>query len=270
MPSIGRPQRRRAGGDDRGLESDVLGALHGERVRVLEPADAAHPLDAVRLEEAGDAGGHLVDDRVLPLVGAPEVELRLRDVDAELGEAVGRLLHGVGRLHPRFRGDAADAQAGAAELGTPSRRRSPWRRVAPRGSRPDSRRGRRRATRTSQSIGRIVVRMAGGPAVPPGGRRDLHGRRRAGRAAGRLRVARHQRPVLGRRRVRPVGLGARRARARGGDRARRRHRRRVLGDGRRVDARAACRSRSRMSRWRARGGRSRRSSSGTTRIPGCC
>ena len=50
-----RTQRVRAGGDDRALEGDVLPALDRDRVRVLEAPGALDPLDAVRLEQAGDA-----------------------------------------------------------------------------------------------------------------------------------------------------------------------------------------------------------------------
>ena len=64
--------------DDRLLEGDVLPALDRDRVRVLEVADTLHPLDAVRLEEARDPAGHLLDDRRLPLVRGRQVELRLR------------------------------------------------------------------------------------------------------------------------------------------------------------------------------------------------
>ena len=72
-----RADRERAGRDDRALERDVLPALDGDRVRALEAALALHPLDAVRLEEPGDAARHLLDDAVLPLDRRAEVELRL-------------------------------------------------------------------------------------------------------------------------------------------------------------------------------------------------
>src|SRR5207253_3139191 len=81
-----------------------------------EAAHALDPFDAVRLEEARDALRHLLDDARLPLVRDCEVELRLADVDAELREGLLGLLDREGRLHPRLRRDAADAQAGAPEL----------------------------------------------------------------------------------------------------------------------------------------------------------
>src|SRR5579862_6732751 len=98
-------------------ERDVLPALDGDRVRVLERAGALDPLDAVRLEEARDARRHLLDDAGLPGVRGREVELRLPDVDTELREALLRFLERERGLHPGLRRDAPDAQAGAPELG---------------------------------------------------------------------------------------------------------------------------------------------------------
>ena len=99
------------------LNVDVLAALDADRVRARERAGALDPLDAVRLEEAGDAAGHLLDDGGLPLVRLREVELRLTDRHTELAERVVRLVHEMRGLHPRLRRDAPDAQAGSAELG---------------------------------------------------------------------------------------------------------------------------------------------------------
>src|SRR4029079_7473354 len=47
----GRSERGRACREYGSLERDVLPALDGERVRVLQAADSLHPLDSVRLEE---------------------------------------------------------------------------------------------------------------------------------------------------------------------------------------------------------------------------
>src|SRR5205807_9013353 len=77
---------------------------------------ALDPLDAVRLEEPGDAGRHLLDDAFLPRVRRGEVERRLADVHAELREALLGPLERERGLHPRFRRDAPDAEARAAEL----------------------------------------------------------------------------------------------------------------------------------------------------------
>src|SRR5205823_6481916 len=75
------------------------------------------PLDAVGLEEAGDALRHLLHDARLPRVRRAEVERRLADPHAELRKALLRLPQRERGLHPRLRRDAADAQAGAPELG---------------------------------------------------------------------------------------------------------------------------------------------------------
>ena len=112
-----RAQREGACRDDRALEAHVLPTLDRDRVRVLEAAGALHPLDAVGLEEAGDARGHLLDDPGLPLVRGREVELRRPDLDAELAEGLLGFLDRERGLHPGFRRDAADAKARAPELG---------------------------------------------------------------------------------------------------------------------------------------------------------
>ena len=110
-----RAKRKRAGGDDRAPEDDVLPALDGDRVRVPEAPFPLDPLDSVRLEEARDAVRHLLDDGRLPLVRRREVELGRPDPDAESREGLLGLLEGERRLHPGLRRDAADAEAGAAE-----------------------------------------------------------------------------------------------------------------------------------------------------------
>ena len=104
-----RAHRVRAGGDDRDCERDVLAALHRERVRVrVKRPCALHPLDAERLEQRGDAAGHLLDDAVLPRVARRRSRAagRRRD-DAELRERLARRVDGVRGLHPRLRRDAA-------------------------------------------------------------------------------------------------------------------------------------------------------------------
>ena len=80
-------------------------------------AGALDPLDAVRLEERGDAAGHLLRrPPAFHSFARGEVELRLGDGDAELAERVARLVEEVRRLHPGLRRDAPDAEARAAEL----------------------------------------------------------------------------------------------------------------------------------------------------------
>src|SRR5579862_5597338 len=112
-----RPDRERARRDDRLLEGDVLSTFNGERIRVFEAAVALDPFDAVRLEQAGDALRHLLDDARLPRVRSGEVELGAGNVDAELREVLLRLLQRESGLHPRLRRNAADAEAGASQLG---------------------------------------------------------------------------------------------------------------------------------------------------------
>ena len=112
-----RAKWKRAGRDDRGLEGDVFSAFDRQRVRIPEGAGALHPVDAVRLEEPGDARRHLLDDARLPRVRRGEVERCASDLHAELREALLGLAQRVRGLHPRLRGDAPDAEARAAELG---------------------------------------------------------------------------------------------------------------------------------------------------------
>src|SRR5436190_863680 len=90
-----------------------------DRVPIREAAGALDPLDAIGLEEAGDALGHLVDDLRLPLVRGREVEARGADLDAELRERVLGFLDRERGLYPGFRRDAADAEASASELRLP-------------------------------------------------------------------------------------------------------------------------------------------------------
>src|SRR4029079_11927264 len=115
-PGDRRPDRERAGGDDRALEVHVLRALDRDRVRAGERPLAVDPLDVVRLEQRGDAAGHLIDDGVLPRGDRVEVERRVGGPDAELCECLARVVVGVRALHPRLGRDAPDAQARAAEL----------------------------------------------------------------------------------------------------------------------------------------------------------
>src|SRR5439155_6345535 len=112
-----RPERKRAGRDDRRLEGDVFAPFERDRVGVPEAAGALDPLDAVGLEEAGDALRHLVDDLRFPFIRRREIEARSADLDAELGEGVLCLFNRERGLNPRFRWNAADTEARATELG---------------------------------------------------------------------------------------------------------------------------------------------------------
>src|SRR5207302_11103827 len=97
-------------------ERNILPALDADRVRIFERSDAFDPIHAVRLEQRSDALCHLLDDARLPLVRLAELELETAELDAELVERLLGFLQRERGLHPRLRGDAADAQAGAAEL----------------------------------------------------------------------------------------------------------------------------------------------------------
>src|SRR5207245_9970018 len=110
-------QRDRAPRDYLLLEPDALASLHRDRRGVLEAAGALDPLDAVRLEEAGDALGHLLHDLRLPLVRDGELELRLADADADLRKRLPGLLQPEGRLHLRLGQSATAAQTPAPPLG---------------------------------------------------------------------------------------------------------------------------------------------------------
>ena len=67
------------------------------------------------LNRRGDAARELVDDLVLPGVRGAEVELRLTDRDADLGEGLLCFLEREGRLDPGLRRNAPDAEARAPE-----------------------------------------------------------------------------------------------------------------------------------------------------------
>ena len=76
-PGIGGRSGNEPGRDDRALEVDVLAAV--DRI-VFGPVNVPAPLThstPFALKSDGDAAGHLLDDRGLPLVRLREVELRL-------------------------------------------------------------------------------------------------------------------------------------------------------------------------------------------------
>ena len=130
------------------LEGDVLAALDGDRVRVLERAGALDPLDAVRLEQARDAAGHLLDDAGLPLVRGAEVELRAVDLDAELRERARSPGAGSARSAPTPWSGCTRRAGTCRRARAPSRCRRPSRPAGLRGSlrcsHPGHRPGRRR------------------------------------------------------------------------------------------------------------------------------
>ena len=140
------------------LEGDVLPALDRDRVRVLEAAGALHPLDAVRLEEARRRRSVIcLTTPSFHSFAVAEVELRLADVDAELGEGLLGLLERERGLHPRLRRDAARRAGRCRRAPAPSRCRRSSRRAVRRGSRPCSRPGLRRGRRRRHSMSSILL-----------------------------------------------------------------------------------------------------------------
>ena len=85
---------------------------------VFGPAEAAaalDDLDAVALEQAGQALDDAVDDAAAVALHLLEVEVDVADAHAELREMPLRVVVGVRGLHHRLRRDAADVEAGAAD-----------------------------------------------------------------------------------------------------------------------------------------------------------
>ena len=121
MPWIGGRGRARAGRDHGVLEADVLAALDRERVGAGEAAAALDDLDAVGLQQPGEALHDAVDDAAAcwPAPASKSIST-LPTLHAELCERAVCVVDGVGALHHRLRRDAADVQAGAAD-GAPAR-----------------------------------------------------------------------------------------------------------------------------------------------------
>ena len=93
-------------------------AVRGRHLDLAGRRDAADALDAVDLvllEQVVDALDVAVDAFVLELHHRGEVERRLTDLDAHLGEHVPGFLEQLGSMQQRLRRDAADVEAGAAE-----------------------------------------------------------------------------------------------------------------------------------------------------------
>src|SRR5207245_7545565 len=91
----GRAQGTRAGGDDGGLEVDVLATLDAQGVGPGEGPAAADHGHAVGLEEAGEALDHAVHDGAPVGLHLAEVQAEPLAVDAAGGEAVLRLVPAV-------------------------------------------------------------------------------------------------------------------------------------------------------------------------------
>ena len=111
-----------------------------------------HPLDAVRLEERGDAARHLLDDAVLPRGRGREVERRLADVRRRASRT-SRARRGARARSAPTPSSGCSRRAGRCRRApAPARCTRPCRRAARRGSRPCSRPGPPPRTATSHSI----------------------------------------------------------------------------------------------------------------------
>ena len=118
----GQFDRHRAGRDHDGLGLDDLGTglgLDRGGLAVAEAGLAMDDLDLGLAQQAGDAIVEALDDTVLPGDGLLQVELGLGGGQAEgrlAGGGMGRLLELLGDMDHRLGGDAADVEAGAAQL----------------------------------------------------------------------------------------------------------------------------------------------------------
>ena len=90
-------------------------AHHFEYVRAHEPPGAAHHIDLALLHEDLESAGQLRDYRALPGTQALQVELRRAESDAARAHLLG-ILDDLGGVQERFRRNAADVEAHAAEL----------------------------------------------------------------------------------------------------------------------------------------------------------
>src|SRR5262249_43762725 len=82
----------------------------------VDAAGSGDHRDLVLLHDEGDAGSEAVHRIRLLLQHRVEIELEAVDHDAEAGEILRRGLVEFGGMQQRFGGDAADIEAGAAEL----------------------------------------------------------------------------------------------------------------------------------------------------------
>src|SRR5690606_27788929 len=123
----GQLDRRRPGRehDVRRFESALaVRAVDLDAVTRLEPRAAVNRRDAGPFEERLDARGELLHDRSLPLEHLADVERKRARLDAVRGELGLRAVIELRGLEQRFRRDAADVQARAAER-TAAVRRDP-------------------------------------------------------------------------------------------------------------------------------------------------
>jgi len=88
-------------------------------VRARERSRPVDPGNAVGLEQDRHAASQPIHDRGFPLVRRREVKVRAVELDAKLAECLLRLFQRQRRLRPGLGRDAADAQAGPAQLRQP-------------------------------------------------------------------------------------------------------------------------------------------------------
>ena len=115
------PRNVRAGGDDDGLGLQRLrlavGVGHLDFTRRGDAAGAVKRVDLVLLEQKRDALDVAVDVLLLVLEQRGKIDARLADLDAHLRKTVAGFLIELRGVQHRFRRDAADVEAGAAEGG---------------------------------------------------------------------------------------------------------------------------------------------------------
>jgi hypothetical protein len=108
-----------SGGDDDRVAGDGdlarLAALDGDLVAGVQAAVAVEHRHLAALEQLAEPADQAVDHLLLALDGAGPVDADLAHLEAELGGALDRAVH-VGALEELLGRDAADVQAGAAQL----------------------------------------------------------------------------------------------------------------------------------------------------------
>ncbi len=87
------------------------------RAARLQSGETLDPIHFVLLHQELDALGVLGDDFVLAVENFGVIELRILALNALFGGVL-EVFPNVGRVQQRFGGDAADVQAGAAQLGS--------------------------------------------------------------------------------------------------------------------------------------------------------
>jgi hypothetical protein len=109
--------RLRPRSDDRVPESDDLAAgrgFHDELMRPEKSAGALHHRHLARPGHAGKAAGELSNDLALPRAERLEIDFRIAERDAVLGQVL-RLVHHRSHVQQRFGRYAADVEAHSPE-----------------------------------------------------------------------------------------------------------------------------------------------------------